>query len=284
MKAHQLLAFLVMLALAACTFPSGPSATNTPFKPTQAGPTAPLQPAAATATSGQGVQALTILVQTAVAQTLQAPNAVATATAQQGAQALTIQVQTAVAQTMQAPQNTPTSQPTATPLPPTATSAVVAPIAVLPTATSTKTVMPAPSEIGAGPQYVKIYLIAINDNGKSGPKIGCNDSVLPVQVQISPTKGVLKAALTALLGLKDQYYGQSGLYNSLYQSSLQLKSVGIVSGKATIYLTGTLTQGGECDSPRVKAQLEYTALQFSTVKQVVIYLNNKLLNDVLSLK
>ena len=142
-------------------------------------------------------------------------------------------------------------------------------------------VLPSPS---AGPQMVKIFLIAIEDHGQAGKPIGCGDSVVPVQVPIPPTQGVLKASLVALLALKDQYYGESGLYNALYQSNLQVESVVINGGNAEVRLSGTLTMGGECDTPRVQAQLEETVLQFSTVSSVTIYINDRLLSDVLSLK
>jgi hypothetical protein len=95
----------------------------------------------------------------------------------------------------------------------------------------------------------------------------------------------LKAALEALLSVKDQYYGQSGLYNALYQSDLQVESINLDnSGKAVVYLTGSLKMGGECDTPRVQAQLEQTVLQFPTVTEVAIFINGKPLSDVLSLK
>ncbi|MBE3066905.1 MAG: GerMN domain-containing protein, partial [Chloroflexi bacterium] len=96
--------------------------------------------------------------------------------------------------------------------------------------------------------------------------------------------GILKAALVALLSVKDQYYGQSGLYNALYQSDLQVETVSIDGGKASVFLTGTLLMGGECDAPRVQAQLEQTVLQFSTVTEAAIFINGKHLADVLSLK
>jgi hypothetical protein len=94
----------------------------------------------------------------------------------------------------------------------------------------------------------------------------------------------LQAALVSLLSIKDQYYGQSGLYNALYQSDLQVDSITIVAGKASVYLTGTLLMGGECDIPRVQAQLEQTILQFPTVTEADIFINGKPLADVLSLK
>ncbi len=56
------------------------------------------------------------------------------------------------------------------------------------------------------------------DNGVSGTKFGCDDSLVAVEVPIAPTVGVLRAALNQLLSLKSSYYGQSGLYTALYQS------------------------------------------------------------------
>jgi hypothetical protein len=129
---------------------------------------------------------------------------------------------------------------------------------------------------------VRIYLIALEDNGQSGEKVGCDDSVVPVEVEVPYTRGVLRAALGKLLSLREQYYGQSGLYNALYQSSLQVENVVIEGGVATINLTGTLMLGGVCDNPRVKAQIEETALQFSTVREVRVFVNGVPLDDLLS--
>jgi DNA-binding CsgD family transcriptional regulator len=136
----------------------------------------------------------------------------------------------------------------------------------------------------AAEQQVKIFLIAIDDNGRSGKQIGCGDSIVPVIVPIPRTVSVLKAAFEALLAVQTQFYGESGLYNALYQSDLQLESVAITQGIAQIWLTGTLMLGGECDSPRVEAQLTETAMQFSTVNGVKVYLNGEPFQEVNSLK
>jgi hypothetical protein len=133
-------------------------------------------------------------------------------------------------------------------------------------------------------QLVEIYLIAIDDNGQADLQVGCGDSAIPVDVQIQPTQGVLRSALEALLSVKEQYYGQSGLYNALYQSDLQVESVSITDGNAQVYLTGSMMLGGECDNPRVQAQLEQTVLQFSTVTRASIFINGKTLADAISLK
>lgn len=175
--------------------------------------------------------------------------------------------------------------PSATSIPPTATP--------VPPPTSTETATPpAPTEIPptntppltGDRQMVLIFLIAVDDNGKSGELIGCGDSVIPVQVLIPATQGVLRAALNALLSVRDPYYGESGLYNSLYQSNLQVGDVTITDGQAVIHLTGTLMLGGECDIPRVEAQLTEIALQFTTVTSVTVFINNIPMKDALSLK
>ncbi|MCA1553268.1 MAG: GerMN domain-containing protein, partial [Chloroflexi bacterium] len=105
-----------------------------------------------------------------------------------------------------------------------------------------------------------------------------------VERNIAPASAPLQAVIRDLLSLHDQFYGQSGLYNSLYRSTLQLDSATIANGRATINLSGTIRVNGVCDSPRVVAQIQETALQFSTVKQVSIFVNGQDINTVLSQK
>ena len=192
-------------------------------------------------------------------------------------------------------EQTPTLLATLTPQIPanTATAVITLPTEkVDPTATITvpsltpglSTATRVPPTSTAVQQTVKIFLIALEDNGQSGILVGCGDSAVPVTVIIPRTQGVLKAALEKLLSIKEQYYGESGLYNALYQSDLQLKSVTIDQGKAVIHLTGTVMLGGVCDAPRLEAQIRQTALQFSTVSDVEVFINDIPLEDVLSQK
>jgi hypothetical protein len=127
----------------------------------------------------------------------------------------------------------------------------------------------------------KIYLIAVGDDGQSGKEIGCDDSVVPVEVAIEPTVAPLRAALQELLVIETQEYGQSGLYNALYRSDLALQDVLIQDREAIIRLSGTVSVGGVCDEPRVRAQLEETALQYATVDRVSIFVNGTALEEVL---
>jgi spore germination protein GerM len=154
-----------------------------------------------------------------------------------------------------------------------------------PTPTSTSTAPSTPTPTPSSTDLftrTNIYLIAIGDAGESGKEIGCEDSVIPVEVEIEPTIAPLTAALRKLLGIKDREYGESGLYNALYQSNLTLEDVTIVDGEATIELSGTLTVGGVCDEPRVRAQLRETALQYATVDRVSILVDGTPLEELLN--
>jgi hypothetical protein len=143
-----------------------------------------------------------------------------------------------------------------------------------------------PSPTKAPPQVsqVTIYFVAVGDNGQSGPKVGCGDSLVAVKQPIEPTSGVIRAALTRLFSFKQQDIGQSGLYNALWQSDLRMESGRVDAGVATINLTGTVKMGGECDTPRFKSQIEQTILAQPGVKSAVIFLNGKPIDQALSLK
>lgn len=191
--------------------------------------------------------------------------------------------------TLEIPANTATTiaSPT-TQVNPTATVVISSPTLVIPTATqvqqapATLTISAPATSTTSAEQSVKIVLIELEDNGQSGPLVGCGDSAIPINVTIPRTQGVLRAALEKLLSAKQQFYGESGYYNALYQSDLNVSVVKIEQGNAIIHLTGTIMLGGACDAPRVQAQIEQTALQFSTVSDVTVFVNDVPLEDVLS--
>jgi hypothetical protein len=168
------------------------------------------------------------------------------------------------------PTEIPTAQPTFTPTP-------TQQITPIPTSELTKTTV--------GIDRINIFLVAIGDNGDSGKMIGCGDSLVPVEIQIEPTLGVLRAAIDELLKLEgERLYGQSGLYNALYLSDLKLDDVAIKSSQAHIALSGELVYGGECDIPRIEQQLTALALQFSTVDSVAVTVNGESLEKLLDLR
>jgi hypothetical protein len=177
-----------------------------------------------------------------------------------------------------------------------ATGAAATPLVTnppLPTNTPASTLAPTPSVkatptraavVPANAMRVKIFMIALNDAGKLGKKVGCDDSVVAVERIIPITNAPLRASLNELLSVREQDYGQSGLYNALYQSTLKVDDITLVASKATIYFSGKVLLGGVCDNPRFDAQIKETALQFSTVKQVSVFVNKIPLDQVLSLK
>lgn len=138
------------------------------------------------------------------------------------------------------------------------------------------------SKPSATVNQVKIFLVALDDNGQSGKAVGCGDSAVAVNRTVTPTPAPLRAALEELLSVKDKDYGQSGLYNALYQSALRLDSVAITNGRAEVKLSGSLRSGGACDDPRIYAQLMETVWQFPTVQAVTITVNGKSLESLTS--
>ena len=123
---------------------------------------------------------------------------------------------------------------------------------------------------------VKVFLVAVGDNGK----MGCEDSLVAITRSVKPTAAILKSAVQELLNLPRNYNGK--LENFWGGSNLKIKSVTLKKGIATIRLTGDGPMiGGVCDEPRITLQIEETAKQFSTVKRVKIFVNNQTLAQVI---
>ncbi|TNB74290.1 hypothetical protein FHJ30_06030 [Arthrobacter sp. BB-1] len=129
-----------------------------------------------------------------------------------------------------------------------------------------------------------VYYVAIDDNGISGPRIGCGDSLVatttaPVRFtdQVGPSVG-------ALLANKSRDVGMSGLVNVLYQSDLRYVGGELDGSTITIYLEGQFMLGGVCDIPRAKAQLEYTAMTAAGATSARVFVNGRPIDEVLSLK
>ena len=136
---------------------------------------------------------------------------------------------------------------------------------------------------GLEPTEAEVYLVALEDAGEQGEEIGCGDSVVAVERMINPAADPLQAALEELLSIDTDFYLNTGFYNALYQSDLSLASLELGDdGTAYVDLTGDLMLGGTCDSPRVEAQIEQTALQFDDVTGVEVTLDGEPLADVLS--
>lgn len=127
-----------------------------------------------------------------------------------------------------------------------------------------------------------VYLIALEDGGVDGRRVGCGDSAVPVEVTLPRRGPALAGALDALLAMRETWDTRSGLYNALDGSHLEVERIERSGPEVRVHLKGYLEIGGACDSPRVLAQLQETALQFSDVQRAVFYLEGKPLAELLS--
>lgn len=133
----------------------------------------------------------------------------------------------------------------------------------------------------ANTQDVKVYLVAVGDDGKTGKKIGCGDSLVAVTHTIPKTKAPLAAALRELLLTPQHPDGSPNLENFWKGRNLRLRSVSIRNQTATIRISGEVFVAGVCDIPRIEGQIEATAQQFPTVKKVKVFIGNRTLAQAL---
>jgi len=139
------------------------------------------------------------------------------------------------------------------------------------------TVTPTPTVAPGVEIRVQLFAIALGAGN-----LGCGDAVVPaVTRDIAPTRAPLTAALEELLALGSSIPERPDLYNALDQSDLQVEGIDLVGDTAIVRLVGAFQIGGVCDEPRVRAQVESTVLQFSAVRQTVIFVNGVRLEDLL---
>lgn len=129
----------------------------------------------------------------------------------------------------------------------------------------------------------RIYLIDEEDSG-AGRSLGCGDSAVAVEVPLERREAALQGSIEALLSMDEPYDTRSGLYNALHASRLKVERIDRSGAEVRVYLKGYLEIGGECDSPRVLAQLTETALQFPDVQRATFYLEGKPLAGLLPAK
>ncbi|MEO6391507.1 MAG: GerMN domain-containing protein [Pyrinomonadaceae bacterium] len=130
---------------------------------------------------------------------------------------------------------------------------------------------------------VNIYLVALSDDGYSGKRIGCGDSLVKEVRTISPTNTPLKSAIEELLAVKEPIKKRVDLELNNYWigPDLKLKSATISRGTATIHFTGQISVAGVCDEPRITEQINAVAKQFASVKRVKVFVNGTALKQAI---
>lgn len=187
------------------------------------------------------------------------------------------------------PQATATVEPT---LFPTATLDAATPTRV-PTATRTATPVAVDGTVTATaipaetsesrPETVIIFLVLLDDNGAMGDRVGCGDSLVPVEAAVAPYTDATRAALAALLAAGDPQV--EGIYNGLVHSNLTVSGVTILGQRATVRLSGELLSGGSCDNPRIIEQIKKTVgFHNPGVTEVSVLVNGRRIEELLSLR
>lgn len=123
--------------------------------------------------------------------------------------------------------------------------------------------------------FDRVNIALLNTEPEGEPERGCDDVVL-VERQVTQTTQPLNAALTELFRIDQE--NVNGLYHFIARTNdtLTFERATVENGTANIYLTGELSGlQGVCDNPRAKIQIEETALQYSTVNNVQIFLNDE---------
>jgi hypothetical protein len=131
----------------------------------------------------------------------------------------------------------------------------------------------------AAARTVKVYLVALDDNGKRGKRVGCNDSLVPVTRTIGRGADPLRAAVEELLAIPREYEG--GLGNYWQGENLSVQSVALRAGVATIRIKGNVQIAGVCDAPRIEGQIRETARQVRGVRSVRVFVGGRRLADAL---
>lgn len=147
----------------------------------------------------------------------------------------------------------------------------------------------APSSAPASPSTktakLTVFYVAVdNQEGVSGPKIGCGDTLVATETGPMTFTNQVEAALNALLKDNSSTHGESGLKNALAASDLRYKSSTVKGDQVTVNLTGTVMSGGTCDDPRIIEQLKYTAKVAAGVGSARILVNGSAIEELLSQK
>ncbi len=123
---------------------------------------------------------------------------------------------------------------------------------------------------------VTLYLVAYENTpawtaaakNPGAEKIGCNDYVTPVKTTIKGNPlSPLRLALEVLFSTTKADAAKLGLNTAVNPNMVKTASLSQqTDGTFVVSLTGGFSPAGECDDPRIKAQVEKTVSQFGKYK------------------
>ncbi len=126
---------------------------------------------------------------------------------------------------------------------------------------------PKPEETSA----VKVFF----NNSDFDPEFSCN-KVFPVERIISKTPAIARAAIDLLLA-GPTFQEQSGNFFTSINSEVKIQKLFIENGVAKVDFNSQMEfqVGGSCRVSAIRAQVEQTLKQFSTIKSVVISVDGR---------
>lgn len=140
------------------------------------------------------------------------------------------------------------------------------------------------SSTSATSASLTLFYVAVGDAGKSGPEIGCGDSIVATETGPKEFTNQVEASVAALLANDAEELGSSGLRNALTASDLEYVSSMVDGDVVTVQLNGTVSSSGTCDDPRIVEQLKYTAMTAAGTGEAEILVEGEKIEEALSSK
>lgn len=134
------------------------------------------------------------------------------------------------------------------------------------------------------PTQAKLFYILLEDAGNSGKLIGCNDSLVSVQVSFAPWLQTWNDLLEDLYTRQFAAESQPNGSETMFETGITVNSITVSGALVSVYLGGAIVLNGVCDHPRITEQLQSIVLQFPQFTTVKLYINNQTLSSYLSLQ
>jgi hypothetical protein len=153
-----------------------------------------------------------------------------------------------------------------------------------PTSSPQPEMSPSPSDTGSEskPERLTLYYVKVGDKGASGTAIGCDDSLVAVETDPLVATDRVQTAMEELLQDKEATNPENGLTNALAASDLTYVDSKTTADSVTVNLSGEISAGGTCDTPRIEEQLTRTAATAAGTQEAEILVNGREISEVLS--